>query len=58
MSTEYNKLTQLVNDNLKNSSQRIIVFELEENLNESIYNFPYKKLINIKDNEQFLYEAY
>jgi len=58
VSSEYIKLTKLVNNNLRNSSLDAIIFELEENLNESIYNFSYRRLVSIEDNEQFLYEAY
>ncbi len=55
---EYEKLIKIINHNFKENGLRTLVFESYTNLEETIYDFPSQKLLCIKDNTKFLYEAY
>ncbi len=54
----YDKLTSIVNNNLAEYNINSIVFENYDNLNISIYNYPLRKLLNITEDREFLYEVY
>lgn len=54
---QYEKLTNIVNQNLLADNKEMITFETYENINFNIYEFPLERLLAISDNKQFLYEA-
>ena len=54
----YDSLTEFVNSNLASNGLNTLIFERNENLTFSIYNFPYSKLLSIQNDVEFLYEAY
>ncbi len=55
---EYFALTDFVNQQLSKEGIEEIVFESHEAIYEDILEFPINKLLDIKDDRQFLYEAY
>ncbi|MGR5220939.1 DUF4214 domain-containing protein [Vibrio parahaemolyticus] len=54
----YDSLTEFVNSNLASNGLNTLIFERNENLTFSIYNFPCSKLLSIQNDVEFLYEAY
>lgn len=56
--TQYHKLCSIVNEGLHIHGKREIVFELYENLTESIYAFPRERLLCIESDRSFIIEAY
>lgn len=54
----YSLLVGLVNENLKKAGCEAIYFESYDNLSESIYKFPVQKLLEIKNDAEFVREVY
>ena len=55
---QYRNLTNIVNANLARADAKPVVFERYDSLYFSIYNFPLSQLLLIKDDSEFLHQAY